>query len=185
MRCTGVFPKELWMSFRRESSESWMMCSKTGEQMLKVTVELWPGGRESGRRVIATADIVRIKNGVLADYEVELHEALLEDTGVGEIATVRAYPRWSASVWHLVARCIAAALNGGKEELPERPTSPEVPVHISNGTRYVRLREIPEPSRTLFKRNLYGSTVPLIEDDPEPRDCAYAHDWQAFLSGHR
>jgi hypothetical protein len=161
------------------------MPSKKGEQMLKVIVELWPGGRESGKRVIATADIGRIKDGQLADYEVELHEALLEDTGVGEIATVRAYPRWSASVWHLVARCIAAALNGGREELPERPTLPNVPVHISDGTSYVRLREIPEPSRTLFKRNLYGSTVPLIEDDPEPRDCAYAHDWQAFLSGYR
>lgn len=28
--------------------------------MLKVTVELWPGDRESGRRVIATADIGRV-----------------------------------------------------------------------------------------------------------------------------
>src|ERR1700676_1449590 len=186
MRCTGVLPKELWMSFRRESSESWMMCSKTGEQMLKVTVELWPGGRESGRRVIATADIVRIKNGVLADYEEELHEALLEDTGVGEIATVRAYPRWSASVWHLVARCIAAALNGGKEELPERPVLPEVPVHTSaDGTPYVRMREIPEPARALFAKNMSSSTCTLIKEDEEPRGGVYAWDCQAFLEGRR
>jgi len=45
--------------------------------MLRVIVELWPGGRESSKRVIATADIGRIRNGKHADYEVELHEALL------------------------------------------------------------------------------------------------------------
>jgi hypothetical protein len=42
--------------------------------MLKITVEIWPGGRESGRRVLATGDIGRIKDGALADYRVELHE---------------------------------------------------------------------------------------------------------------
>lgn len=64
--------------------------------MLKVIVELWPGGRESGRRIIATANIARVKNGALADYEVDLHEDLLGD--VGDAPTLRGYPRWSASV---------------------------------------------------------------------------------------
>ncbi|WP_325099839.1 hypothetical protein [Paraburkholderia madseniana] len=171
------------MSFRRESSESWMMCSKTGEQMLKVTVELWPGGRESGRRVIATADIVRIKNGVLADYEVDLREDLLGE--VGEASTLRSYPRWSASVWDLVARSIAAALNDGNEQLPARPPPPDIPVHESDGLRYVRLREIPEPTRTFFRGNLAYSARPVVEGDPEPMDCAYAWDLQDFLVGAR
>ncbi|MFM0277734.1 hypothetical protein P0D75_06895 [Paraburkholderia sediminicola] len=154
--------------------------------MLKVIVELWPGGRESGKRGIATADIARVKNGVLADYEVELHEALLEEAGVGEIATVRAYPRWSASVWDLVGRSIAAALTNGREELPQRPVLPDVPVHTStDGTPYVRMREIPEPARTFFAKNLSSSTCPLVEEDEEPRGCVYACDWQAFLEGQR
>jgi hypothetical protein len=153
--------------------------------MLRVTVELWPGGRESGKRVIATADIGRVKNGALADYEVELQEKLLEHIGVGEIAHVRAYPRWSASVWDLVGRCIAAALNGGSEALPPRPALPEVPVHTSEGLRYVRLREIPEPARTFFRRNLANSGRPLIESDPEPMDCAYSWDWADFIEGQR
>ncbi|MGF6968775.1 hypothetical protein OKW43_005803 [Paraburkholderia sp. WC7.3g] len=154
--------------------------------MLRVTIELWPGGRESGKRVIATADIARVKNGALADYEVELRESLLDDIGVGEVAHVRTYPRWSASVWDLVGRCIAAALNGGKEELPGRPVLPEVPVHVSrDGRAYVRLREIPEPSRTLFENNLRSSGCPFVLDDPEPRDCAWSHDWQDFLNGYR
>ncbi|MGF6937142.1 hypothetical protein OKW41_006304 [Paraburkholderia sp. UCT70] len=145
--------------------------------MLRVTVELWPGGRESGKRVIATADISRVKNGALADYEVELQEGLLES--VGNVAHVRKYPRWSASVWDLVGRCIAAALNEGKEELPPRPTRPTAPVHVrDDGMHYVRLDEIPEPTRTFFGENLAGSSIPA-------RDCAYAHDWDDFLNGYR
>jgi hypothetical protein len=85
-----------------------------------------------------------------------------------------------------VARSIAAALNGGKEELPSRPVSPDVTVHVSAaGKRYVRLREIPEPARTLFRRNLANSGRPLIDDDPQPMDCAYSWDWQDFLEGQR
>jgi hypothetical protein len=154
-----------------------------GEQMLKVIVELWPGGRESGRRIIATANIVRIKNGALADYEVDLHEDLLGD--VGDAPTLRGYPRWSASVWDLVARGVAAALNNGDEQLPARPTPPEVPVHESDGLQYVRMREIPEPARTHFRKNMAFSTRPVIEEDPEPLDCAYVWDWQHFLAGAR
>jgi predicted house-cleaning noncanonical NTP pyrophosphatase (MazG superfamily) len=146
--------------------------------MLRITVELWPGGRESGKRVIAIADIARVKDGAQADYEVELQEKLLES--VGEIAHVRNYPRWSASVWDLVGRCITAALNGGKEELPPRPITPDVPVHVrsSDGMRYVRFDEIPEPARTFFGHNLDGSSIPA-------HDCAYAHDWHDFLNGYR
>jgi hypothetical protein len=151
--------------------------------MLKVTVELWPGGRESGKRVIATADIGRVKNGALADYEVGLEEVLLG--AVGDTAVVQDYPRWSASVWDLVTRCIAAGLNGGNEELPPRPVLPEVPVHTSGSTQYVRLREIPEPARTFFRRNIANSGRPVIDDDPEPMDCVYAWDWQDFIEGQR
>jgi hypothetical protein len=146
--------------------------------MLRVTVELWPGGRESGRRVIGTADIARVRDGALADYEVDLQETLIGD--VGDTAFVRSYPRWSASVWDLVARCLAAALNSGKEELPPRPTLPTAPVHVrsSDGVRYVRFDEIPEPARTFFGHNLDGSGIPA-------HGCAYAHDWEDFLNGYR
>lgn len=152
--------------------------------MLRVTVELWPGGREAGKRMIATADIGRVKNGALADYEVHLEESPHGD--VGDMATVREYPRWSTSVWDLVARSIAAALNGGREALPERPVLPEVPVlHYERRAALCTTREIPEPARTFFRRNIANSSRPLIEDDPEPFDCAYAWDWDEFLRGER
>ncbi|MDD1790153.1 hypothetical protein [Burkholderia gladioli] len=145
--------------------------------MLRLTVELWPGGREPGKKVLATASIARVKNGALADYEVELHDEALG--AVGDIAHVCAYPRWSASVWDLVARSIAVALTEGKEQLPVRPVSPEVPIHVNeHGQRYVRDSEIPEPTRTLFALYSAGSACPAL-------DCAYAHDWHDFLAGSR
>ncbi|MFL9886173.1 hypothetical protein PQR66_24245 [Paraburkholderia agricolaris] len=149
--------------------------------MLRVTVELWPGGRESGSRVLATAKIGRVKNGALADYKVELHEDVQ-----GEIATaaLRDYPRYASTIWDLVARAVAVALTG-KEELPPRPRQLDVPIHASDNTPYVRLREIPEPARSLFEKRIVYSTRPVIEEDPQPMDCAYARDWTDFLDGGR
>ena len=148
--------------------------------MLRVTIELLPGGRESGKRVIASADIERVCDGplsALADYRVALEDAVLGD--VGEQAIVRSYPRWASSVWDLVARCLAAALNQGSEALPPRPVQPNVTVRTNDaGFRYVRLEEIPEPARTFFDRKLAGSGIPA-------HGCAYAHDWFDFLSGNR
>jgi hypothetical protein len=60
--------------------------------MLKITVELFPGGREEGRRVLATADISRIKSGKVADYDVSLEDGALGSVGT---ATLRDYPRYS------------------------------------------------------------------------------------------
>jgi hypothetical protein len=93
-------------------------------------------------------------------------------------------PRYAASVWDLVARAIAAAL-AGEEELPPRPELPDVPVHWSGDLPYVRMREIPETARSLFRKNMSFSTKPVIEDDPEPMDCVYARDWEDFLAGAR
>jgi hypothetical protein len=143
--------------------------------MLRVTVELWPGGNDLRRRVIATADIGRIRNGVLADYEVRLSEAPVGEVGVPGL--VQGYPRWSGSVWDLVARSIAVALNHGVEELPLRPTL--LAVHErSDGVRYVRLDQIPQPARKLFEDNIDGESVP-------GEGLAYEEDWSDFLKGAR
>jgi hypothetical protein len=147
--------------------------------MLKVTVELCPGGRASGSRVLATAKIGRVKDGALADYRVELHEDVQGE--IGE-AALHDYPRYASSVWDLVARAVAVALTG-KEELPPRPQQLEVPVRTSGNTPYVRLREIPEPARSLFQKRIAYSTRPVIEEDPIPMDCVYSWDWFDFLAG--
>jgi len=144
--------------------------------MLRVTVELLPGGRTDGRRTLATADIWRTRSGAQADYEFDLGEDLLPDQ-VWK-GSLQNYPRWSATVWDLVARSIAVALTG-KEELSPRPTTPQVPVHDADGPwPYVRFADIPEPTRTFFLNNLRGSSAPGL-------DSAYAWDWQDFLTGQR
>jgi hypothetical protein len=148
--------------------------------MLKVTVELWPGGLENGSRVLATARIGRIKDGSLADYRVELSEE-----PHGKICgTLEDYPRYSVTLWDLVARAVAVALTG-KEELPPRPQQLDVPVRTSGNTAYVRLREISEPARSLFEKRMTYSARPVIEEDPQPMDCVYAWDWTDFLAGRR
>jgi hypothetical protein len=148
--------------------------------MLKVTVELWPGGRESGSRVLATAKIGRIKNGSLADYKVELSE----DPHGKICGSLDDYPRYAASLWDLVARAVAVALTG-KEELPPRPQPLDVPIHTAGDLEYVRLREIPEPAHSLFRKRIAYSTRPVIEEDANPMDCVYASDWLDFLAGSR
>jgi hypothetical protein len=148
--------------------------------MLKVTIELWPDGRESGRRVLATAKIGRIQSGALADYKVELSE----DPHGKICGTLNEYPRFASTVWDLVARAVAVALTG-KEELPPRPQQLDVPIRTSGNTPYVRLREIPEPARSLFRKRMAYSTRPVIEEDPMPMDCAYSWDWLDFFAGDR
>jgi hypothetical protein len=140
--------------------------------MLKVTVEIWPDGRESGSRVLATAKIGRVRSGSLADYRVELGEE-----PHGKICgSLDGYPRYASTLWDLVARSVAVALTG-KEELPPRPQQLAVPVRTSSSnTPYVRLREIPEPARSLFQKRMTHSTRPVIEEDPLPMDCVYAWD---------
>ncbi|MFL9900033.1 hypothetical protein PQR71_18070 [Paraburkholderia fungorum] len=152
--------------------------------MLRVTVELFPGGSENGKRILAHADISNVKSGALASYQVRLCDDVLGDIGT---ALLTEYPRMATTVWDLVGRGIAIALTG-REELPERPLLPDVPVHKSDGDRpvpYVRYKEIPEPARTLFRRNMRLSTCPVVESDPDPMDCAYLWDWTAFLEGRR
>lgn len=45
--------------------------------MLRITVELLPGGREHNRRTLAVGNISRVRSGTSADYEVSLTEELL------------------------------------------------------------------------------------------------------------
>ncbi|MGY2490083.1 hypothetical protein [Cupriavidus sp. CP313] len=148
--------------------------------MLLVTVEILPGGGRFGRRTLGTARIWRKGGGPIADYGVEVDEDLFPTL----VAELQMYPRWSSSLWDLVIRAVAVAL-GGVEEMPARPTLPKVPVHETNGFRYVRMSEIPEPSRTYFQHNMARSTRPMVSDDPEPWGCVYVWDWDDFLSGDR
>lgn len=82
----------------------------------------------------------------LAEYVMVRFEEQFLNPGGDEVVAADCL-RWSARVRHLVARCLAAALNDGGEELPPRPTLPMLPVHDSDGPSYVRLSGYPNPLR--------------------------------------
>lgn len=147
--------------------------------MLRVTIELLPGGRDAGRKVLATANIGQENGGALADYRVELHDELLGDVGVG---VVREYPRFATTVFDLVVRALAVGLTGG-EEFPARPQQVDVPVRRAGDIEYVRLWEIPEPAQSIFRKLVARLPALVIETESSPKDCVYASIWRRFLAG--
>lgn len=149
--------------------------------MLRITIELIPGGREGGRRTIAMADLGRIHGKRLGTYDMTPNEEPFGQVGQ---AVLSDYPRYGASIWDLVARGIAVVLTG-KEELPRRPSVPVAPTHHVGNVPYVRKSEIPEPARTFFWRSMENSSRPMIESDADPENCAYLWDWEDFLDGKR
>lgn len=147
--------------------------------MLKVTVSIVPGGHGAERQ-LGHLLIKNVGGGSLSDYELEL---TADDLPAALHGRLRAYPRWSAAIWDLVARALAIALNG-RERLPRRPESvlKKVPIHESGRLRYVRVDDIPEPARSAFERSMSHSTVPVI---PGEERCAYIWDWTDFVNGLR
>lgn len=146
--------------------------------MLRVTVELLPGGHESGRTTLATVDIDNVGVDSLADYRVRVtDESAHLPTDKGEVTD---YARWAAPVLDLMARAIAITLTG-REGLPKRPTRLRIPFREHAGIRFVRMSDIPEPTRSAFRRRMRGAECPLIASEPNPRDVVYAQDWRTLL----
>lgn len=85
--------------------------------MLKVFLHSSAFRQLSSSNLIGRLDIAYEELAVYADYKVAMVQA-----GVGErpIAFIRDYPRWSASVWDLVARAICVCLHD-VEQLPSLP----------------------------------------------------------------
>ena len=107
--------------------------------MLRVTVELLPGGDESRRRLLGTATNANVSGGEIADYDVHVTSDDLE--GVRH-AVLKRYPRRASSVLDLVLRAVGRTLML-QERVPKRPQplSKIVPVRTSKtGIPYVRMR---------------------------------------------
>jgi len=145
--------------------------------MLKITVSIIPGGIGSERK-LGEMLIGNVGGAEYANYNCVLTGSDLPEP---MRASIRRYPRWSASVWDLVARALAKTLFG-TERLSRRPALIDVPLHEDDGVCYVRIAEIPEPVRSIFERRMLGSTTPVIDGES---DCVYASDWLSFLRGGR
>lgn len=161
--------------------------------MLRVTVELLPGGREHAARTLSVAHIWnegRSKKG--AHYGIRLGrempdidhnaQAYDKDNLTGKL---RHYPRWSASIWDLVARSLQRTLrtNSKQQSMGAFPQAIAelVPVLKSGDIPYVRFQDMPDFVRPHFQKFMGHQTVPIIEEEDDPHGCAYAWDWNNFL----
>lgn len=161
--------------------------------MLRVTVEILPGGREASARTLSVAHIWNKGNSAKGtNYGVRLgsdapdidHKSQAYDD-TNRTGELRHYPRWSASVWDLVARALQRALR----ESPKQQSMGAFPTHIatlvpvlkSDTISYVRLCDMPDFVRPHFEKFLSHKTCPLIESEDDPRGCAYSWDWHSFL----
>lgn len=147
--------------------------------MLRVTIELLPGGRDGGRNVLATTNIGQETDDVLADYRVDLFDELLGNVGVG---AVREYPHFAASVFDLVVGALAVGLRGS-EELAMRSQQVDAPARWVGDVEYVCLWEIPEPAQSIFRQHVARFPALVIETESSPKDCAYAAIWRRFRAG--
>lgn len=81
--------------------------------MLRITVELWPGGLETGKSKIAQMDIANIgvgtKGGQYRNYKGRLYRRGKWGT-VQKTAVLENYPRESYTVWVLVMRMLKELL---------------------------------------------------------------------------
>lgn len=85
--------------------------------MLKVTLHHGAPHQARAENVLGRLDIGYEKLAAFATYK-----AVMFVCGVGELAPVKLvdYPRWSGSVWDLVARIVNVSLSGQEELFPER-----------------------------------------------------------------
>lgn len=75
--------------------------------MLKVSVHMGSLEQRTLNNQVAALDIAYLKQAVLSEYVVALS---LQRSGEMAPAKLASYPRWSASLWDLVARALAQAL---------------------------------------------------------------------------
>jgi len=87
--------------------------------MLLITVDKLPFGDIAARKRLGRAHIVnRGGDAAYANYEIKIRD---QDDNVVMSGHLHDYPRHAGHVFDLVARGLATALNGGREELPPRP----------------------------------------------------------------
>ena len=102
--------------------------------MLKVSLHYATPAQVSARNLLGRLDIAYARLDALADYK-----AVMFAAGVGEMPPVllTGYPRWSASVWDLVARAVCLSLNGTEAFPPGDLTSERSGAFIDDMTAVI------------------------------------------------
>lgn len=83
--------------------------------MIRVLVEMWPGGSEERKRVLGEAFITNVGgNTTTGDYEVKLMKSAEYATkpGVWKRGRVDGFPRQRLGPWDLLLRALVATVGG-------------------------------------------------------------------------
>lgn len=136
-----------------------------------LTVGLKPGGRGELKPQSTVFAHQNADGTISVSWEQDKTKGLITD-----IPVRAAY----ADAWGIAEHAIRVAIFGA-DMLPA-PVPLDIPVRQEDRLNYVRMRDIPEPTRTAFQQRMAHSTCPVIED---AADAVYAWDWQDFLNGYR
>jgi hypothetical protein len=139
---------------------------------LQVKIALVPGGRGERRELVAaTADFRQMRAPVMCADQ--------ERGGSWETREVRV---GSEDPLRLTVQCLSQCV----WDAPMPCGAPQplaVPIRRAGKTPYIRMADIPEPARSIFRSRIRGSTVPVVAG--ESGGIAYAWDWEGFLDGTR
>lgn len=122
--------------------------------MLRVSIHAGPLAKMSVFNRVDWLDIGYADLGPIANYKALLFTA---GQGAGPPIAINAYPRWSASLWDLVARAIALALAPDPDHRSETiPALPEKPKHVAFANRISAVVEH-YPAGTANRKRLLAS----------------------------
>jgi hypothetical protein len=142
--------------------------------MLKVSLHFATPGMVSARNVLGRVDIGYARLDATADYK-----AVLQTSGLGEAAPVslKDYPRWSASVWDLVARVVCLSVYRREAVWPA-----ELPLE-SKGAFLENLTAVVEHWPDGFETR--RATVATAHLTMRRRRCHYKATFEDDLTGKR
>lgn len=141
--------------------------------MLKVTLHHGPPKRADRHNILGRLDLAYETLDSRANYK-----ARMFTTGVGEQPEVRIkkYPRWSASIWDLVARAACLSLQG-EESIPDLGLTRRRGAFIEDLTAVVEHW----PDGEDFRRNTIAEAHVRMRN----RRCHYTATFEDDLAGRR
>jgi hypothetical protein len=138
----------------------------------KVSIFLAPGGRRNSVKHLAMATIRDNEDSTVSVESFEIATNYF-------LPSIPIRPVYD-DPWSLAEHALRAAVFGDDVLPAAKPL--DIPIFESGDIPYIRIRDIPEPTRTIFDEHMNYSDVPAVE---EAGDAVYAWDWLSFLGAEK
>jgi hypothetical protein len=140
----------------------------TDWQVCRIEILLVPGGRIKSAKSLAIASIEHNEDGTVNVGSSEI--------GIDQHFDALPMRNRYDDVWSLAEHALRVAVFGADLLPAAKPL--DIPIFKCDGIQYIRIRDIPEPTRTVFDERMSHSTVPIIKG---ASDAVYVWDWLNFL----